>query len=219
MAGERDAFAKGIRAKAHVLTARFDEATVWALRSEFLALDAYLRGSPKAETPKVRHALDRAADLAGAAHAFTSELHGFLGQKEKSERASWFDLGSVGVLALENVLTADKITLPRIVMSALSEGLMFVASRQYVAGSRQVLEGLYRQHAAAMYRELWALATDHRKALAAKDVREVQAAIDGFFAKLGADGVTAEARIAVLRQFYALLVLVRTAELLEALGG
>jgi len=219
MAGERDAFAKDLRGKAQALTVRFDDATVWALRSDLLALDAYLRGNPKAETPRVRHALDRAADLAGAAHTFTSELHGFLGQKEKSEHASWFDLGSVGILALENVLTADKITAPRIVMSALSEGLMFLASRQYVAGSREVIEGLYRQHAAAMYRELWALATDHRKGLTAKEVRGVQAAIDAFFAKLDAPGVTPEMRIAVLRQFYALLLMLRLSELLEALGG
>jgi len=219
MAGERESLTNGIRAKARLLGDRFDDATVWALRSELLALDAYLRAHPKATSEKARASLNRALDLAEAAHTFSSELHGFLGQKGKSETASLYDLGSIGVLGLENILTAEKVTLPRIVMSALSEALMYLASRQYVAGSREVLEGLYRQHAATMYRELWALATDHRKSLAEKDVREIQAAIDGFFGRLQAATVNPEARIAVLRQFYALLLLVRLSELLEALGG
>src|SRR2546425_3207030 len=104
-------------------------------------------------------------------------------------------------------------------MSSLSETLTFLATRQIVAGSREVLGGLYRQHAAAMYRELWTLATDHRKSLTAKDVRDVQAGIDGFFGRLEGEGVPVEGQIIVLRQFYALLLVLRVAELLDALGG
>ena len=216
---ERDVLVKGLRAKAAAIPDRFTEASVLALRSDLLALDAYLRMHPKAATEKARHALDRALDLAATSHALMSELHGFLGQKDRSERASLFDLSSIGILALENVITADKITLPRILMSALSEALMYLASRQYVSGSREVLEGLYRQHAARMYQELWTLATDYRKTLRAEEVAEIQTAIDAFFARLGAADVAPEARIAILRQFYALLLMLRVSELFEALGG
>jgi len=190
---------------------------VWTLRSELLALDAYLRVHPREASEKTRHALERALDLAGTAHAFTSELRGFQGQKEKSEKASWFDLSSIGVLAIENLLTADRITVPRILMSALSEALMYLASRQYVGGAEEVLRGLYRQNASSMYKELWTLATDYRKTLTAKDVKEIQAGIDGFFAQL--EAAPLQARISVLRQFYALLLMLRAAELLEGLGG
>ena len=219
MAGETDDLVAGLRAKARLLVDSFDERSVWSLQSELLALDAYARRNPKALDAGARRALERALHLAGEAHALAAELKGFTGQKERSEAASLLDLGSVGALAMENLLTADKITLPRIVMNSLSETLMFLATRQIVAGSREVLGGLYRQHAAAMYRELWTLATDHRKALTAKDVREVQVGIDGFFARLDADGVTVEGQIVVLRQFYALLLVLRVAELLDALGG
>ena len=220
MAGGREALVDGVRAKARLLGNRFDDEAVWALRSELLALHAYLRVHPRAApSEKARASLDRTLDLAESAHGFSAELHGFLGQKGRSESASLYDLGSVGVLAIENILTADKVTLPRLLMSALSEGLMYLASRQYVAGSREVLEGLYRQHAATMYRELWALATDYRKSLREKDVREIQAAIDGFFGRLQGANVPPEARIAVLRQFYALLLTLRTSELLDAIGG
>jgi len=88
-----------------------------------------------------------------------------------------------------------------------------------VGGSAEVLRSVYRQNAASMYRELWVLATDHRKTLAAKDVREMQQGIDAFFRRLEGDGVPVEARIAVLRQFYALLLTLRVSELLEAIDG
>ncbi|HYS71945.1 MAG TPA: hypothetical protein VEM95_05940 [Thermoplasmata archaeon] len=219
MAGDADDLVKALRAKARSLADRFDERSVWSLRSELLAIDAYARANPKALDADARRALERALHLAGEAHALAAELKGFSGQKERSEAASLLDLGSIGALSIENILTADKITLPRIVMSSLSETLTFLATGQIVAGSREVLGGLYRQHAAAMYRELWTLATDHRKILTAKDVREVQAGIDGFFARLDGEGVPVEGQIVVLRQFYALLLVLRVAELLDALGG
>jgi len=219
MAGERDEFVGGLRAQARLLADRFDERAVSSLRSELLALDAYARANPKAFDADAKRALERALHLAGEAHALAAELKGFTGQKERSEAASLLDLGSIGILGMENILTAEKVTLPRIVMSSLSETLMFLATRQIVAGSREVLGGLYRQHAAAMYRELWTLATDHRKTLTAKDIREIQAGIDGFFAQLEAEGVSVDGQIVVLRQFYALLLVLRVAELLEALGG
>jgi hypothetical protein len=217
--GERDALRKGLREKALQAALKFDPESIRGLQSELFALDALFKTGSKVGGARARPALDRTIDLAGTAHAFTAELRGFLGQKQHSETASWFDLSSIGILAIENVMTADKITLPRILMSALSEALMFLASRQYVAGSGEVLRGLYRQHASHMYRELWALATDHRKGMTAKDVREIQAAIDAFFGRLEAEGVAPEARIAVLREFYALLLVLRAVDLSDALGG
>jgi hypothetical protein len=70
-----------------------------------------------------------------------------------------------------------------------------------------------------MYRELWILATDYRKTLNVGAVRELQQIIDAFFRKLERDDVPDPARIAVLRQFYALLLTLRVSELLDAIGG
>lgn len=219
MAAELKTFGKPLRGRARALADRFDEASVWALRSELFALDAYLRANSKASSEKVRHGLDQALDLAATTHAFTSELRGFQSQKEHSEKASMFDLGAVGILAVENILTAEKPSLARVMMSALSEGLMFLASRQYVGGSDEVLRSVYHQYAASMYRELWILATDYRKTLNINAVRELQQIIDAFFRKLEGEDVPAQARIAVLRQFYALLLTLRVSELLDAIDG
>lgn len=213
------AFGPGLRVHARTIADRFEEDSVWGLRSDLFAIDAFLRGNPRASSDKVRRALDRALELAATTHDFASELKGFQSQKRHSEKASMFDLGAVGVLAVENVLTADKPSLARIVMSALSEGLMFLASRQYVGGSTEVLRGVYQRNAASMYRELWTLATDYRKGLTAKEVRGIQEGIDAFFRQVEADGVPVESRIAVLRQFYALLLMLRVSELLHAMGN
>lgn len=218
MAGDLTAFGRGLRLHARAAGEGLEETAVWALRSDLLALDAYLRANPKASSAKVRRALDRAMELAATTHEFAAELRGFQSQKEHSEKASMFDLGAVGVLAVENVLTADKPNLARIVMSALSEALMYLASRQYVGGSAEVLRSLYRRNAASMHRDLWTLATDYRRGLSEKEIRGIQEEIDAFFRRLETDGVPVEARIAVLRQFYALLLTLRVSELLDALG-
>lgn len=219
MAADKDLLVQGLRTSARALADRFDAETLGHVQRELSALDAYVRTNPKAMKAKAHRTLDRAVELAATAHAFASDLRGLQGQKEKSETASLFGLGSVGVLAIENVLTAEKVTVPRLLMSFLSEALMYFASRQYVAGSREVLAALYRQHAALLNRELWAIAADHRGKMTAKEVREVREIVDGFFSRLEAVDVSPEGRIAVLRMFYDFLLAIRLGELLETLGG
>lgn len=217
MAGERDVLLKGLRVRVKQIPERFDESTTWSVRSELFAIDAYLRVHPKVASEKARQALDRSLSVASRAHEFTVELRGFAKQKDRTEAASLLDLGSIGLLGFENILGADRVTLPSVVMSSLSEALTFLATRQLVAGSGEVLDALYRTHAAGLYEELWILATDHRKGLSANDVKEIQSGVDAFFGKL--DLAPVQARIAVVHQFYALLLMLRTADLLEAFGG
>ena len=218
-AGDLTVLGEGIQVQARAITDRYDETTLAALRSHLLGLEAFLRSNPKVGTAEAREELAHALRLVDAAYAFASELQGFLAQKQHTELASLFDLGSIGVLGIENVLTAEKPSLVRVLMAALAEGLVFAASRQYVAGARDLLAVVYRTHAAAMHRELWALATDRRKGMTANDVKEVQANIGVFFRKLEANDVPPETRVRILKEFFVLVLVIRVADLLEALGS
>jgi len=121
--------------------------------------------------------------------------------------------------AAENILTADKITPMRLLMSGLSEGLMFLASRQYVAGSGAVLAATYETHAVAVQDALWSLAADFRGAEDLPAIREARAGIDALFAKLDDPALPVAAKVAILYQLDALVALVRCARLLEELGA
>jgi len=195
---------------------RFDEPSLLELRGELQVAERWLERRAEADRARsARVALDAVTRL----YQFTAEVRGFAESRKAAETASMFDLGAVGVLALENILTADKVTLMRLLMSGLSEGLMFLASRQYVGGSNAVLTATYRSHAVAVRDGLWALAADFRSGDDIAAMREARAAIETLFAKLDDPGVAVGAKVTVIYQLYALVALVRCARFLQDLEG
>ena len=192
-----------------------DDAALFALRSELSAIRAVVAGGKdKALATSVDHALASVSRF----HTFASEVKGFVVSRDFSKKASLFDIGSIGVLALENFLTAERKSLFRLLMSGLSEGLAFAASRQYIYGSTAVLDALYRTNSAALYDDLWALATEIRGPLTEKAAREVQTGLDAFFKQLAEPSVPVDRRVAAIYQMYGILVLVRGAGLLKELA-
>ncbi len=193
---------------------RMDDAATFRLRSELSAIRAVVGDGKDRD---LAASLDRALEAVGHFHTFASEIKGFVISRDYSEKASLYEVGSIGVLAIENILTADEVSLLRLMMSGLSEGLAYLSSRQYVHGSSAVLESIYRNHSATMYEELWSMATEFRGPLDEAAAREVQAGIDSFFAGLGSPGVKVDQRVAALYQLYGILVLIRCADLLQRL--
>jgi len=192
-----------------------DDAALFALRSELSVIRAVVAGGKdKALGTSVDHALASVSRF----HTFASEVKGFVVSRDFSKKASLFDIGSIGVLALENFLTAERKSLFRLLMSGLSEGLAFAASRQYIYGSTAVLDALYRTNSAALYDDLWALATEIRGPLTEKAAREVQTGLDAFFKQLAEPSVPVDRRVAAIYQMYGILVLVRGAGLLKELA-
>lgn len=159
----------------------------------------------------------KALDALSCFYSFGVEIGGFQRSSNMANQASLFDLASVGVLGIENILTAEHKSLMRYLMSGLSEGLVFLASRQYVAGSEAILEGTYKAHSLQVRDGLWALAKDFRSTEDLAAIREARDAVDALFAKLNEPGVPLHIRVALLHQLYGLIAIVRCAQLLEEL--
>src|SRR3972149_4769611 len=195
--GDAKALRDAYRAALQDAVTRFDEASLRAARGEIQAVRRWLeaRGDDgRART--AREALDALTRL----HRFSSEIRGFSASRAYSEKASLFALGAVGTLAVENVLTADKITPMRLLMSGLSEGLMFLASRQYVAGSGAVLAATYETHAVAVQDALWSLAADFRGAFSRLARRVSWGGSSAPCAKLDDPALPVAAKVAILYQ-------------------
>ena len=208
--------ADSLRDALRAVLAATDDGPVAALRGELHVVEAMTVGDRRYGdlTGKVRAALKSVADL----QTLTSDVRAYSASKRSSEVASMFDLASVGILGLENVLTAETPSLLRIFMSGLSEASMYAASRQYVAGSNQVLAGLYRSQRVALDDDLWALALEIRgRAMSEADAREVRDGIGAFFALLDAPEVAIDAKVSALYQTRVLLVILRCVALLDAL--
>lgn len=214
--GDAKALREGFVAAFREAVSRFDEPSLLRLRSELHIAATWLEGQgDAARTASARQALDAVTRL----YQFTTEVRGFADSRKSAETASMFDLGAVGVLAIENVLTAEKITMARLLMSGLSEGLMFLASRQYVSGSDAVLLATYRSHAIAVQDALWAVAADFREIADVDTMREARGAIDSLFRRLDDPAVAIGAKVAVLYQLHALVALIRCARFLGDLKG
>src|SRR5213079_1473095 len=160
----------------------------------------------------VQRTADEALDAVSRFYLYGQEIDGLRASNRSAETASYYDLASVGVLAVENVLTADHPTLMRFLMSGLSEGLRFLGSRQYVSGSDAVLLASWRKHSTAVRDALWSLVTDFRDLESLGSIRAARAEFDD-------PGVALATRLALLYQLYALLAIIRCAELLEDLRG
>ena len=101
-------------------------------------------------------AVDNALKIAGHFCDYLGELQSKIAAREYSEMASKLDIGAVGAVALENLISAEKDDFwEKLVLGGLAEGLMVAASRQYIKGW-EVETGLVHSHAAWVLTEaLW----------------------------------------------------------------
>ncbi len=191
-----------------------NEPSLLHLRGELQVIVRWLETQKDA---KRATAAEKALEAISHFYSFGVEIGGFQRSSKSASQASMFDLASVGVLGIENILTAENRNLMRYLMSGLSEGLMYLASRQYVAGSEAVLEGTYKSNSLQVRDGLWALARDFRATEDLAAIREARDAIDALFAKLNEPNVPLHTRVSLLHQLYGLIAIVRCAQLLDEL--
>jgi len=214
--GDAAELVEGYRSAFRDCLIRMNEASLLHLRGE---LQVIVRWFEARHDARRTEAAAKALDALSHFYSFGVEIGGFQRASKTANQASMFDLASVGVLGIENILTAENRSLMRYLMSGLSEGLMFLASRQYVAGSEAVLEGTYKSNALVVRDALWALAKDFRATEDLEDIREAREAIDALFAKLDDPAVDLHMKVSLLHQLYGLVSIVRCAQLLEEMRG
>jgi len=105
--------------------------------------------------------VDRALEIAGHFYAYLSELQSKISSQNYSELASRLDIGAVGAVAMENILTATQEEFwQRLVLGAVAEGLMVAASRQYVKGWEIETKLVHSQAAWYLAEALWNASTE-----------------------------------------------------------
>lgn len=213
--GEYEDLVGGLRGRVKGALSSPSPESSWRLRSELHLLEAYLAAHPRAGTPELRTSVAETLALAGETHAIAAEVRGALSDKAYSQLANLVDLGAIGVLAAENILTAEKVTLPRLLMSGLSELLTYLAMRQFVKGSAEVVRGVAQARAPALQAALWAFLRRHRPRATPAEMREAQATVDSVFVKILDASVPPEAQAAFVAGAFQLLLLVHCAELLQ----
>ncbi len=159
-------------------------------------------------------AVDRALDVAGHFFGYLSELQSKIAAKDFSELASHLDIGAVGIVALENVVTGERDTFwQRLFLGGLSEALMVGASRQYVKGW-QVETGLVHTEAAWYLAEaLWQASCQMQPDLPAEQRWQ---AVESLLAPAYDPEVPAASKALLLGRVFQMLLLTHLAQSMAA---
>jgi len=212
---EFDDLVQSLRAVAGKSLGSITPDSLWRLRSELHLFKAHLEAHPRVGTPELRVAVDATLVLAGDAHALALELRTGMTDKAYAQFASLLDLGAIGAIGVETLLTVEKHRIPAILLAGLSELLTYLASREYVKGASLRLAAIAQSQAPRLQDELWSSLRRYRPKAPLEELRKAQGAIDEFFEKALADGVPSEVQVLLVAGALNLLLRVRVVEVLQ----
>ncbi len=162
---------------------------------------------------------DRALEIIGEFHAFLDRFATSTSSRDLNHLASKLDIGAIGGVVLEQLFETSnaKDLAMRVLTGGISEGLMVLASRQYVRAQEGELATLFRSVAWTLYHRLWQWTAEANPDLETPERRQL---LDRLTAPL-CDSEAPDAIKAVLagRLFQALLLGHLSADVTERPGS
>ena len=139
-------------------------------------------------------------------YRFLNEIAAKTSARDYSHFASLLDIGAVGGVALQNLLSGkgEGNLWQRVLAAGLSESMMVLAARQYVKAWEEETSVLISQAAWDLYRQLWLISTTLRPELTGEQRRQ---SIDALLAPLYDERSTAAAKALLTGRLYQLLLL------------
>jgi len=169
---------------------------LWELRAAVLDVTDRL-------TPPARQQADRTLEVLSRFHDFLAELQSKMTAHEYSQLASQMDMGSIGLLALQDLVTERERLLKKLFLGGLSEGLMVLATLQYSKAWQTEVALVNEVARWWMFEGLWQVSRQLRPEVPAKE-RRTQ--IDALLAPLGAPDVAPPVKAAVLARLFQVLL-------------
>ncbi len=179
-----------------VLTSPTPEA-LWELRADLLE-----RGAP------VGFPL---LEIIGEFHEFLDRFATSTSSRDLNHLASKLDICAVGGVVLENLFEGceSKNLAMRVLTGGISEGLMVLASRQYVIAQEGELASLFSSTGWTLYQRLWRWATDANPELEAAQRRQL---LDQLTAPLRDTGTAIAVKAVLAGRLFQVLVLAHIAD-------
>jgi hypothetical protein len=143
-------------------------------------------------------------------YLYLSDVQSKLTARQFNALASRLDIGSVGLVALQNLMTHGEGFWPSLLLGGAGEGLMVLASRQYIKAWEQELQSVQRRAAWTLYGVLWQLSSQNRPELSA-DAR--RAMIEATLAPAVDEDTPFEAQMLLMMRLFQTLLLVLSAPL------
>ena len=135
---------------------------LWALRADLLSLADRLPADR-------RPAADRTLEIVRRFHDYLAALRSKMTAREYSQFASRLDMGSVGVLAVQDLVTERERLLESLFLGGLSEGLMVLATLQYIKAWEAETALVHHQATWWLFEGLWQLSREFRPQMPARE--------------------------------------------------
>jgi hypothetical protein len=170
---------------------------LWNLRADLLALTDRLPSGRRNEA-------DWSLEIVREFYHYLAELYSKMTAREYSQLASRMDVGSVGMLAVQDLVTERKHLLESLFLGGLSEGLMVLATLQYVKAWETETALVNDQALWWLFGGLWRLSREFRPKMAAQERQEL---IGALLAPARSEETDPAAKVALLvRLFQTLLI-------------
>ena len=170
---------------------------LWNLRIDLLALADRLPADRQGEATWT-------LEIARQFYGYLTELRSKMTAREYSRFASRLDMGSVGALAVQDLVTEREHLLESLFLGGLSEGLMVLATLQYIKAWEAETALVHNQAIWWLFEGLWRLSREFRPEMPAA---ERQRLIDALLAPVRSEETAPAVKVALLvRLFQALLI-------------
>jgi hypothetical protein len=144
-------------------------------------------------------------EVAREFYIYLSELQSKMTARQYNELASRLDIGSVGVLALQDIILEQENLWKNLLLGSIGEGLMILASRQYIKAWEQELRSVHRRAAWTLYGVLWQLSHQYQPEM---NSNERQTLIETTLAPAMSEDIPFETKaLLLLRLFQTVLLL------------
>jgi hypothetical protein len=147
-------------------------------------------------------------EILGEFHAFLDRFATTTSSRDLNHLASKLDIGAVGGVVVEQLFEGcDSRNLAmRVLTGGISEGLMVLASRQYVRAQEGEVAGLFRLTAWTIYRLLWQWTSEANPEL---DTAQRRRLLDEVTTPLRGSEVPIEVKAVLAGRLFQVLVLAR----------
>jgi hypothetical protein len=152
----------------------------------------------------------KASAVAREFYLYLSDLQSTLSARQYNDLASRLDIGAVGTLALQDILVEQENLWKNLILGGIGEGLMVLASRQYVKAWEQEIESVHRRAAWALYDGLWQLSRQYQPDLSPA---KRQTLIESTLAPALDENTPSEAKIVLLLRLFQTSLLLLAAPL------
>lgn len=134
---------------------------IWRLRADLL------EGGVSPDAPLL--------EVVGEFRAFLDHFSTSTSSRDLNHLASKLDIGAIGGVVLEQLFESPdtKDLAMRVLTGGVSEGLMVLASRQYVRAAEGELAALFRDTAWTLYQRLWQWTAEANPDLDASERRQL----------------------------------------------